>query len=124
MEGVCRLKKFIVFTAALLILLVTAGCGTNDSATFEGMVFAVEENRVLVVKGIESADIPYDEWFEKGNEAIFFAVDRKTGLRDSAGKKITLGDIRPGHEVRVTFSGAVAKSYPGQATAAQIRLLQ
>jgi hypothetical protein len=43
---------------------------------------------------------------------------------DAENKKITLDKIEAGQRVEVLFSGAVMKSYPGQATADKISILK
>ena len=72
----------------------------------------------------QSAEIPEEEWFQAGKNAIWFTVHKKTVLRDAGGKKIKLDNIKAGQQVEVLFSGAVAKSYPGQAQADKISILK
>ena len=119
------MKKLLLLVSGFLLLLALTGCGSKtDSSSFIGLVFSVVDGRVLVVQGIESADIPYDEWFEAGNDAIIFTIDANTALRDAENKKMTRDKIEAGQRVEVLFSGAVMKSYPGQATADKIRILK
>lgn len=117
--------KNILLSVLLLLVLALAGCGRNqDAYSFSGMVFAVEEGRVLVVADIETADIPYDEWFEAGKRAIWFSVDKKTAFRDTGGKKISFAGIETGQEVEVFFTGPVMESYPEQSKADKIVIMR
>lgn len=119
-------KRMIILSLiAVLILIALTGCGRKvESSSFIGLVFSVDAGRVLVVQDIESAEIPEEEWFQAGKNAIWFTVNKKTTLRDANGKKITLNEINAGQQVEVLFSGAVAKSYPGQAEAEEIKILK
>jgi hypothetical protein len=119
------LKKILLLAVILLLAMALAGCGGNqDAYSFSGMVFAVEEGRVLVVADIENADIPYEEWFEAGKRAIWFSVDKKTAFRDAGGKKISYAGIEAGQEVEVFFTGPVMESYPEQTKADKIVILR
>ena len=55
----------------------------------------------------------------RGDKAVI-AVTDDTTIRDAAGRTLSLADLRKGQRVRVWFTGAVAKSYPLQATADRI----
>lgn len=117
-----ELRKLII-----IILLLTVGLAMGCSRgknleSFQGLVYSVESNRVLVVQGIDSVDVPYDEWFGAGKNAIWFTVNKNTVIRNTAGRKTNINGILAGQEIEVLFSGAVAKSYPGQAQAEKINI--
>jgi hypothetical protein len=119
------MRKYILLSTAVLIIIILVGFGRKtDSVTFSGLVFSVNDSQVLVVQDIESAEIPYEEWFNQGKNAVFFTVDNKTSLRDANGKKITLDQMEAGQQVEVTFSGALAKSYPAQGRADRISIVK
>ena len=121
------MKRRMIYLILIIVLILIAvtGCGRKtEPSSFIGLVFSVDAGRVLVVQDIESAEIPEEEWFQAGKNAIWFTVDKKTALRDAEGKKITLDKITAGQQVEVLFSGAVAKSYPGQAEAEEIKILK
>ncbi len=117
------MKKAIVALLIMALGLVLVGCGSSDSQSFRGLVFAMEDGQVLVIQDIESVDIPYEDWFEEGKRAIWFSISKKTAIRNASGKKTATGDIKVGQEVEVHFSGAVMKSYPEQAGADKIIII-
>lgn len=115
---------YLYAIVGLIVLVTLTGCRKTGLTAYRGIVFSLEESRVLVVQDIQNADIPYEEWFEAGNSAIWFTVDRKTVIRNTAREKVAFDEIQAGQEIEVLFSGAVAKSYPGQAYANQINILK
>ena len=104
------------------LTFLAGGCGrTEEPPTIEGLVFAVEGERFLVVEGISDANIPYAEWFEKGNNAIFFEVTGKTRF-EQGGRKAAFADMAVGQTVRVWAEGGLRKSYPAQGEARRVIL--
>ena len=55
----------------------------------------------------------------RGDKAVV-TITSETTIRDAAGRTLSRADLRQGQRVRVWYTGAVAKSYPLQATAAAI----
>ncbi|GAA0361081.1 DUF3221 domain-containing protein [Bacillus horti] len=116
-----------------LTIVLLAGCGTDGMSTgeggslddtpyFEGMIYSIAEggNSILVIQGIEHADIPQSEW--QGKEAISFSFDEAVTFYDKEGNEITKDRLIKGQMVRVYHTGTLAESYPmqGRAIAVQI----
>lgn len=89
-----------------------------------GLIFDVEDGRVLVVNGIDSTDIPYDEWFKAGRQAIWLSVTGKTKIIDSRGNNAVPSELQKGRQVVCWVDGPVSESYPEQGGAAKIKLLE
>ena len=116
-----RSKGLLILLAALCIAALCSGCSMEEPA-IEGCVYWLEGSQFLVVAGIESVDIPYDEWFQAGDHpAIVFTVVPQTRIRlgDRYGG---MSDIAVGSWVKVWARNGVALSYPGQATAARVEI--
>ncbi len=115
------LKKIILAISILLIPVVT-GCSAKAPADITGLVYQMEDGFILVVEGISDITTSYDEWFEKGNKAIFFEVNDKTGIYMGS-KKASMKELKAGQKVEVWSTGALAKSYPMQGTAKKVNIL-
>jgi hypothetical protein len=92
----------------------------NSLADINGLIFTVEENRILVVADVVDVDIPEEEWFDRGNRAIWFSIDKKTVIEYSDAKRAAASDLKKGQAVHAWADGATMKSYPEQATAQKI----
>lgn len=115
------MKKLILLL--LFITLLLPGCGAKElaeTAEMTGVLYNLSDSSILVVEGIESANIPYEEWFEEGLPAISFTVDSKTEIIGLDGRATSFADLQEGQTVTVSYSGAVAESYPGQAGADRV----
>jgi hypothetical protein len=118
------MKKFWVLAicGGLFFLAVLTGCGRpEESPTIEGLVFSLEDSRFLVVEGISDAGMPYEEWFNKGYNAIFFDVTGKTRF-EQGGRKAAFADMAVGQKVQVWAEGGLRKSYPLQGEARRVVL--
>jgi hypothetical protein len=119
------MRKFLLLALSGLLLIAAAGCnvvsGTGDSSppTISGLIFAVDGDRILVVEGIDSADIPYDVWFDAGNRAVFFTVTKDTVIT-GGGSKVSADKLQKGQKVQVWADGPLMKSYPEQGGAGKI----
>ena len=117
-----RLSLKMFLTVALLLFLGSS-CSLEEPA-IEGRVYWLEGSQFLVVSGIETVDIPYDEWFDSGEHAaIVFTVVPQTRFRLSD-RYGGLDDLKVGSRVRVWADGGIALSYPGQAGAGRVEILK
>ena len=82
-----------------------------------GVIVDVDQ-RILVVEGIDSAN----EWFEKGNRAIWLAVTTAV-IIGKDGELTTAQALEKGQKVRVWISGPVMESYPEQGSADKVVIL-
>ncbi len=115
------LKKIILVIIIFLISVVT-GCSPKTPADITGLIYQMENGSILVVEGISDPTMPYEEWFEKGNYAIVFAVNDKTSIYAGT-KKASINELKAGQKAEVWATGALAKSYPLQGTAKQVNIL-
>jgi hypothetical protein len=107
----------LLITAAFIT--AAAGCTPAAPPDITGLIYSVEGDSFLVVEGIDTADIAYDEWFEKGNNAIVFTVNSGTVLQKN-GKKVAFEQLQKGQNVQVWSTGGLMKSYPLQGTAKKV----
>ena len=76
-----HLRVKLLMAAMLILLIAGSGC-SKEEPVIEGWVYWVEDSQFLVVDGIESVDVPYDEWFETGEHAaIVFTTVPRTRFR-------------------------------------------
>jgi uncharacterized protein with FMN-binding domain len=92
----------------------------ESEAAITGLIFAVENGRILVVEGIESVEIAYDEWFQDGKHAIWLDITEKTLVTDINGRSVESSVLEKGNTVAVWTEGGIQKSYPAQGIAAKI----
>lgn len=116
--------KFLMLTLTVLFLLASSGCTDNGTPPeITGLIMDVEGGRILVVKDLEDAGTPYDEWFEAGNRAVWFTVTGNTVIRLS-GKKVSPEELAKGQKIQVWAAGPLMESYPEQGEARQIVIME
>lgn len=116
-------KRFLLFLAAtLLITLAAAGCSENyGDPDITGLIVAIEDRRILVVADLDEISTDFEDW--EGRRAIYFTVTNKTKIRIDGGKG-SFEDLAVGRLVEAWADGAIAESYPEQAAAKKIVILQ
>ncbi|WP_409342052.1 DUF3221 domain-containing protein [Paenibacillus sp. MBLB4367] len=110
------MKRSSVSVPILLTLffLLLAGCGKDDDST-ELIGYVIKENAAsILVIGDASSNMQNSQ----APEAM------SLGVTNAKWKGITAGKLQVGHKVRVTIHGPIALSYPAQANAAKIELLE
>jgi uncharacterized protein YcfL len=111
-EWVIGLKK--IFSLVIILSFALVGCSGIQT---EGYVLEVEENRILVAEKITEEeyesikDKSISEIDEDRISLIYFSYDDK--------EKINVGD-----KVEVWFDGNMATSYPAQAGATKIEIIE
>jgi uncharacterized protein YcfL len=111
-EWVIGLKK--IFSLVIILSFALVGCSGIQT---EGYVLEVEENRILVAEKITEEeyesikDKSISEIDEERISLIYFSYDDK--------EKINVGD-----KVEVWFDGNMATSYPAQAGATKIEIIE
>lgn len=123
------MKVKFLFTAVLLLMLVLSVTGCSVSAEepidipeqepISGIIYRLEDNRILVVDGITDVNIPWSEWFEQGYRAISFAVDDDTTV-ELSGEVVTTDNLARGQRVEVYHEGFLAESYPERGKALMV----
>ncbi|MED4454861.1 DUF3221 domain-containing protein [Metabacillus fastidiosus] len=109
------MKKFKIITFMILIFLIIAGCGEEETET-EGYILKVEEERVLLAENIS---------FKEYTEMKDLSVDELTSL-EPVPNLIYLsynktGDFKKGDKVSVTILGNELTSLPAHAKASKIK---
>jgi hypothetical protein len=123
------MRKYIQFTLLVFLLTALAGClavsGADEDTPPEmtGLIFDIDGGRILVVAGIEDANISYDTWFEAGNRAAWFAVTGDTVIK-RGGKTVSADQLEKGMKVQVWAVGPMAESYPEQGEAKKIVIVE
>ena len=118
-------KITALITIGILFALFLTGCGLNELSKdpdITGIIYSTGEQEILVVEGIESAGIAYEDWFEKGCRAVYLRVNKDTIILDEKEEKISFNELYIGQQVDVWISGPVAESYPEQAAAKIIKV--
>ncbi|MEW5785051.1 MAG: DUF3221 domain-containing protein [Bacillota bacterium] len=116
--------SFILITL-LITALAAAGCSQPESSTpptITGIVNSAEQNVILVIEGLDRAGVPEGEWFESDKRAIYFTLTADTVV-EMDGKPVSPDDFT-GLIVEVWADGAIAESYPEQAKAGRIVILE
>ena len=106
----------------LALVFLTACSGAADSQSAESRESSEKPADIAgTVTHIEGEHLRVEATPEefRGDKAVVTVTD-DTSIRDAAGRTLSRADLRKGQRVRVWFTGAVAKSYPLQATADRI----
>lgn len=118
------MKKLLAL--CLIMIFIFVSC-TSDKLPGRdpdviGLIYKIENERILVVSDIESVDITYDEWFEAGKYAAFFSIDKDTTIIKNE-KVVDFSSLEKGQKVEVWHTGILAESYPMQGKAVYINIL-
>ena len=110
-----------IFTLLIVFCLALVGCSeiskTTKTEQIEGYIIEIEENRILVAEDITSdkyeaiKDKSISDLNEEGISLIYFSND-------------DLSNLRVGNKVGIWFDGKMAESYPGQAGAIKIEVIE
>lgn len=128
-------KRALHLTILCAILLIAAcGGGETNNKQGTGNKSPIQDD-VQVVKAIERGEIIQssnnsllittfvDKDVDSYVDAISFRVDDQTELLSKSGEVVTLDKMTVGAQVEAWHTGTVAESYPAQATAVKIVLL-
>lgn len=118
-------KNTALITICIIFALFLTGCGLNELSKdpdITGIIYSTGEQEILVVEGIESAGIAYEDWSEEGFRAVYFRIDTDTIILDEEEQKISFNNLYIGQLVDVWITGPVAESYPEQAKAKIIKV--
>lgn len=116
--------RVFVLSCVLLAAITLAACVESGPPTeppsIRGTIVSVEtagdDGASLLVEGQLESDTQYDR--------AYVRVDSATRIYDAQGRAIATGELSTGVRVEVWFTGAVAESYPVQATAGAVKLLE
>ncbi|MCX7708771.1 MAG: YobA family protein [Clostridia bacterium] len=120
-----KFKKSIVLLIGTLLLLSAAGCGKDESKEqigIRGQITALVKNSGnklsgILVEGKQESDTAYDK--------ATVSISRNTKIFKGTDKqKLSVEDLKEKMTVEVVFEGPVAESYPVQAKAKIVRVLQ
>jgi len=121
MKNSYSLLKLIILPV-IIVACSTPTESVDREAYINGTVTEIEESRILVEE-----DPAVNEPLEDGGKKIWLTISDETKLfkQDRSGslRKINSSDIEPDVEVKGWVKGVVADSYPQQALAEQITLL-
>lgn len=116
--------KWILYLLGVAFLLT--GCTTNgaigESPDMQGLIYDKQEKTILVIEGIEDVTLSQEEW--QGKPAIVFRVTEKTKITAENGEKVEFEALEKGQRVKVWHTGTVMESYPLQAEARKIVVLE
>lgn len=106
----------------MLLMLVLAGCGQTGSTSsqphIEGLIYSTHDNNIMVVEGIDSVEIPQEQW--QGKPAYSISITSNTIIQDEQGNKLEQSDLSQGDHVAVWHTETVRESYPMQVTAEKV----
>jgi hypothetical protein len=122
MNGGAVVRKIAVLLLTLFLAACTASDIEEDDALIEGLIYSKSESAILVIADIDDVDLSEEEWY--GNEAIYFSVNEETRIEGEAGQSKSADDLLVGTKVKVWSTGPVAESYPMQATASRIVVVE
>jgi hypothetical protein len=123
----------LVLATLVAVALAVAGCGTGGSdqpsgpagpagPDITGIVWQVSADvdgtGSLLVVGLQGVDSAYDR------ASVAITPDTTWVLPSGGGDAIPMTDELVGRRVAVTFTGPVRESYPVQATADEVKLLE
>lgn len=117
-------RKVVALIVCLVIAFAFAGCSSDsksDEIGIRGQISKItlgSDGKVasILVEGKKEEDTAYDKASVRINE------DTEIVSADSE-KKLSLKELKEGMKVEVVFKGPVAESYPVQASAKSVKIL-
>ncbi|SFS62055.1 Protein of unknown function [Paenibacillus sp. 453mf] len=112
-----------VMITFLLVTLILSGCSlseeNNNYTIITGYIIDKEEGRLLVVEGLDESEFDIHEQ----------TVEEILKIADPNATWVSIGDNREndysvGEQVKVTIDGGVNTSYPAQASAKHIEVVE
>jgi hypothetical protein len=123
------MKAKLLFITVLVLMLALSGTGCSGPAEepiddpeqepISGTIYRFDDNRILVVDGITSVNIPWSKWFEQGHRAVYFTVEDDT-MVELNGEEVRAENLSRGQKVEVYHEGFLAESYPEQGKALKV----
>lgn len=141
------MKKSVLFFLMILLVLSITACfnndtnhivnnnaentsedgqndGTNEDMMDEEPILHID-NGFLIQKDENSERWLITQYREDGSIiATWFSLTEDTQLETSDGEPLTFGDLKVGQQVKAWYKGALNESYPEQAQAAKLVLLE
>ncbi len=123
----CTKKWLLIVLFVSVALLLVGGCAADNEEPIDqpeaepisGTIYRIEDNRILVVGGLDDVNVPWDHWFNEGYRAVFFALEDDTVIEEN-GKSRDAEFLSRGQKVDVYHVGALAESYPEQGKADKV----
>jgi beta-N-acetylhexosaminidase len=118
------MKKILIIVLVTVLALGLIGCGKNNDNEKIGIRGVIsdlsrsQDNKVtfILVEGNLESDTMYD----KASIAI---TDKTKIIKKATQKKFLMDDLKEGVQVEVLLEGPVRESYPVQADAKEVRVL-
>lgn len=124
-----KIKGLLVYIMLSLIISVVVSCGnpTDDTGSetdrFQGIIYSLEENQILVIQDLDDVNVPWSYWFETGKRAVSFSIVEGETIIENGGDELSPEALARGQRVEVWHSGALAESYPEQGRALKVMIL-
>lgn len=115
-------NKKIALVALCILILALIGCQKDEAIDIRGEITAISkstDNKIvsILVEGEQEEDTSYDK--------ASISIDKNTIIYLDTGKdKISVEELKEGIKVEVIFTGPVRESYPVQADAKTIRIIE
>lgn len=95
----------------------------NEEPYLTGQIHSIENSRILVAEGIEEETFTGDI-DELIGKAGWFTAEEETRIEGIEGEFLSFEDLKERDKVKVWVTGPVMESYPVQATASKIVLIE
>lgn len=121
------MRRLCIIAVLVTVAAGLAACGLTGSGLPEsdpditGVITSLTAGAGTVTVLVEA---PTTEPLAGGYDKASVTIREDTGVYDASGKKIAAEQLRQGQRVRAWFTGAVAESYPVQATALALQVLR
>lgn len=117
------MKKLSMIILLLTIsMLMLSGCTKEEPVSIRGEITSLQRDYIhdrirgsILVEGEQTEDTSYDRASVRLTKDTIYVNDNN--------KKITIEDLKEGQIVEIWFTGSVAESYPVQATAAKVKII-
>jgi hypothetical protein len=118
-----NVKKLLIIILAFCLILTLISCSNKEKmeAHIRGEIIELTLNKdnntiSILVEGSIEQDTTYDK-------ALVFVSDKAKVINSATGDKLKNDELRVGMKVEVTLGDSIRESYPIQADAKEVRVL-
>jgi hypothetical protein len=107
-----------------IIYYKTQSSMIDSPSQMKGTVYSFNENYLTVVEDINDVNNAEKLWADVNSEVMIYSLNKETVIFDGNSRKVNISNLKKGQLIEVWDTGFVNDSFPGQAVAKQIVIIE
>lgn len=96
----------------------------DSPSQMTGTVYSFNENHLTVVEDINDVKNAEILWADVNSDVMIYSLNKETVIFEGNGRRVDNGSLKIGQLIEVWDTGFVDDSFPGQAEAKQIVIIE